>query len=277
MAYTRPAGDEADLRVSGKAIARSSGAHADFSSGYLRQHGSDANFVFQGAAYTRPDGDAADFGQAVVTDVLVTGAAVLGAITASGTVAHGITVAGAATLGPVTAEGMVEITDPAVVVVGAGVLGAITAAGVVSHGINVAGSAALGAVVADGQVAHGIAVAGAATLGPVTALGGMAHGISVAGAATLAPIAAAGDVLHPRYVLKGEVRDSGVLVNRLVRAYRLDTGALVGEQVTTAGRFDIHAGFAEREHYILPLDMSDGATDWLPPTANHVLSELAVD
>lgn len=245
---------------------------------YTRPNGDAADFEFDGAAYTRPSGNAANFSfEPPVTDITVTGAAILGAVTAAGTVAHGISVVGAATLGPITADGEIEIADPAVVVVGAAVLGEVVAAGVVAHGVSLAGAAALGPVVADGQVAHGVAITGAATLGPVTALGTMAHGISVAGAATLGAIAASGAVMHPRYSLKGEVRDGGVLVNRLVRAYRLDTGALVGEQTTTAGRFDMHAGFAEREHYILPLDMSEGATDWTPPTANHVLSELAVD
>ena len=174
------------------------------------------------------------------------------------------------------ADASFEPVVTSVEAVGAAIIGPVTAAALASHGVAAVGAAVLGPVGAAAQAGHGLSAVGAAFIGPLSAAGVAAHGIAGAGAAVIAPITAAGVALHPRYSLKGEVRD-GVLVNRLVRAYRLDTGALVGEQSTTAGRFDIHAGFVQREHYILPLDMSVGATDWLPPTANHVLSELAVD
>lgn len=237
----------------------------------------DASWV-GASAYTRPAFDAADASfELPNTGIEAIGAATIGPVTAAATVAHGITAVGAAVIGPVTAAGVVEHTSPEVVAVGVAIIGPVTAAATVSHGISGVGAAVIGPVTASGQAAHGVAAVGAAVIGPVTAVGQAAHGITAVGAAVIGPVVAACVAHHPRYSLKGEVRDGGVLVNRLVRAYRLDTGALVGEQATTAGRFDIHAGFVQREHYILPLDMSEGATDWTPPAVNHVLSELAVD
>lgn len=80
-----------------------------------------------------------------------------------------------------------------------------------------------------------------------------------------------------RYELRGEVRKDGVLVDRLVRGHRLDTGAVVGEGQTDGGRFRLHVGFEPLECYTLALDMSAGATDYTPPVANHVTAELADD
>lgn len=88
------------------------------------------------------------------------------------------------------------------------------------------------------------------------------------------PLAAATCV---RYELRGEVRDQGVLVNRRVRAYRRDTGALVADADAIAGRFALHAGFEAREHYLVPVHLDDTATDYAPPCANRVLSVLAQD
>lgn len=69
----------------------------------------------------------------------------------------------------------------------------------------------------------------------------------------------------------------GVLVNRRVRAYLRETGALLGQADTVAGHFKVHAGFAEAECYATPIDLDADATDWLPPTANRILSVLADD
>jgi len=80
-----------------------------------------------------------------------------------------------------------------------------------------------------------------------------------------------------RYELAGEVRKDGILINRMVRAYRRDTGEFVGEAQCVAGKFRVHTGFAAREHYIVPLDMADDAADWSPPVANRIVSELAQD
>ena len=80
-----------------------------------------------------------------------------------------------------------------------------------------------------------------------------------------------------RYILAGNVVSSGQPVERLVRAYRRDTGALIGSANTSGGAFVINAGFAPAEHYLLPVDTSPEATDFAPPTANRVLSVLALD
>lgn len=80
-----------------------------------------------------------------------------------------------------------------------------------------------------------------------------------------------------RFEVRGEVRNQGVLVDRRVRAYRRNDGALIAEQDTTAGRFRLHCGFAAAEHYLVPVDLSAEATDYAPPCANRVLSVLADD
>lgn len=117
--------------------------------------------------------------------------------------------------------------------------------------------------------------AGAVTV-TFSAEGAGAHGVAGAGAATIT-FSAAGVGVVERYELRGEVRLTGILVNRLVRAYRRDTGDLVGEASTIAGRFRIHTGFVAREHVIIPIDTDDAAADWAPPCANRVLSVLAQD
>lgn len=143
-----------------------------------------------------------------------------------------------------------------------------------AHGVAGAGHAVL-ALSAASQGAHGVAGAGVATFGVAAASAG-AHGVAGAGAAAI-HIAISGVAVHQRYELRGEVRLGGVLVNRRVRAYARDTGALLGEADTVAGKFRVHAGFAEAECYATPIDLSPGATDWLPPTANRILAVLASD
>lgn len=80
-----------------------------------------------------------------------------------------------------------------------------------------------------------------------------------------------------RYELRGEVRDQGVLVNRRVRAYRRDTGALTAEADTVVGAFAIPVGFAVAEYYLVPINLDIAATDFAPPCANRVTSVLAMD
>lgn len=139
---------------------------------------------------------------------------------------------------------------------------------------TVAGAQAAGAVGAAGAMAAPIAtlaLSGGA-MGQVVTFGAAHAVIHLAGAITgLAP------AQHPRHELRGEVRLGGVLVNRRVRAYARDTGALLGEADTVAGKFRVHAGFAAIECYATPIDLSPGATDWLPPTANRILAVLASD
>lgn len=128
----------------------------------------------------------------------------------------------------------------------------------------------------------GVAVHGALVTGvgagalPLSGAGTARHGVRGAGAGALR-LSGAGVAMHPRYELRGEVRLGGVLVNRRVYAYLRSSGAKVGEADTVAGRFSVHAGFAAAEHFVTPIDTDPGATDWLPPTANRVLSVLAED
>lgn len=80
-----------------------------------------------------------------------------------------------------------------------------------------------------------------------------------------------------RYRLSGEVRLSGVLVDRRVRAYRRSDGALVAQADTAAGRFALDVGFSADEYTVIPVDLATGATDYTPPAANRVMSVLAQD
>ena len=128
---------------------------------------------------------------------------------------------------------------------------------------------------AVGHAQHGVNARATATVA-FSASGAVGHGVAAQGA-TATTFTAGGTARVERYNLAGEVRLQSVLVNRTVRAYRRDTGELVGEQVTVAGRFKMHAGFAAREHYIIPVDLDDLAEDFTPPCANRVVSILAVD
>lgn len=245
---------------------------------YTRPDGAAADFEFSGVAYTRPAGDAVNFSfEPAAVDVEGVGAVTLPEISAAGVGAHGVSGAGAGTPEGLTAEGVGEFEDPAIIGVGAVTIPALTAEGIAAHGVAAAGAVTIGALAADGGGAHGVAGGGAVTIDDMAVSGVGAHGVRAEAAVTIGALTAAGVASHPRYSLKGEVRDGGVLVNRTVRAYLRSTGALIGEQFTTAGRFDIHAGFAEAEHYILPIDLDSGATDWAPPAANRVLSVLAMD
>ncbi|AUN95399.1 hypothetical protein [Pseudazoarcus pumilus] len=80
-----------------------------------------------------------------------------------------------------------------------------------------------------------------------------------------------------RYELRGAVRDQGVLVERRVRAYRLDTGELVAQGDTSAGLFRLPVGFEARLFTVLSVHLDEAATDYAPPCANRVESVLAMD
>lgn len=209
-----------------------------------------ANFTWVGqAAYTPPAYNAANFSWAPV-GVNGTGAGVL-SVTGAGTGGQAFAGAG---------DGVVPIAGAGVGYAGEGIFG--TGAGVAS-------------VSGDGAGQLGVAGVGAGVAG-VSGAGVGFFGASGVGAGTVA-ITGAAVALHPRYELRGEVRLSGVLVNRRVRAYLRSSGALVGEVDTVAGAFRIPVGTVEDEFYLVPIDLSPGATDWLPPTANRVTSVLAVD
>lgn len=202
-------------------------------------------------AYTPPASTAVNFTWgASIPEVTGTGAGVVPVGGAAGAVA-GAVGAGVATV-PVAGEGAGYFGDM-VVGVGGGVVPVIGAAAAVSGSFGAAAASV-----------------------PVT--GGAAGLAGAAGAASaIIRIGAEGVALHPRYELAGSVKIGGVLVDRQVRAYLRSTGALVGDVATVAGVFRIHAGFEEDEYYVTPVDLSPSAVDWSPPTANRVLSVLAVD
>ena len=168
-----------------------------------------ADFTFAGV-YTPPASTAADLSFAP-TSYTGVGAVTLD-ITAAATGAHGVAGAGAVTL---------EISAAAS---GEHLSGTVEGDGAVTLDITAAATGA-----------HGVTGTGSVTLEFSAAAAG-AHGEAGQGAATLTFTAAAVGV-HERYEVRGEVRQAGVLVNRRVRAYRRDTGALVGEGDTVAGPF----------------------------------------
>lgn len=128
---------------------------------------------------------------------------------------------------------------------------------------------------ASGSGATGVSGTGAASL-DVSSSGAGLVGVSGSASADIG-LSASGSGVVERYELSGEVRLDGILVNRLVRAYRRDTGAFVGEAETVVGKFKIHTGFDQAEHFIVPIDTAIDATDWAPPCANRVVSVLAQD
>ena len=194
------------------------------------------------------------------------------AVDAAQTLAHGLALDGVATV-PVMAALELEYTsNVAAITLDASV--AVLAAADAVHGVAVAGVASVAAT-AELVGVHGVTLAAAASL-PVQALQDVAHGVALDGTAAIGLSAAAGITVE-RYELRGEVRLSGMLVNRRVRAYSRASGALLGEADTVVGKFCVPAGFAEAECYVTPIDLSDAATDWLPPTANRITSVLALD
>lgn len=130
-------------------------------------------------------------------------------------------------------------------------------------------------VVAALDASHGVSGTATASI-PVSAGQTSTHGVALDGVASIT-LRAAASIEIDRYELRGEVRFNGVLVNRRVRAYLRSSGALLSQADTVAGKFALHAGFAAAECYITPIDMADGATDWLPPTANRIISVQALD
>lgn len=239
MSYTRPAAAAADLSWVGQ------------------------------SAYTRPAATTTDLSW--LTGVTGTGAATVDP-SAAATAAHGVVGVGAVTLG-VTADAVGDYQSSAAVGVGAVTVDP-TAAATASHGITGTASTVVDPTAAA-TAEHGIAGTASVTVG-VSAGATGAHGIAGPGAATITFTAAA-VATHLRYEVKGEVRQGGILVNRRVRAYLRSSGALVGEGDTTFGKFALNTGFAALEHYVVPINLDDAATDWVPPIANRVLSVLAQD
>ena len=123
--------------------------------------------------------------------------------------------------------------------------------------------------------AHGIAGAAAGALA-LTGTGAAAHGIAATGAGAIGFTGACA-AAHLRYEVRGEVRLGGILVNRRVRCYKRSTGELTGQADTVAGRYRVHAGFDDAEVTAMAIDLAEGATDWIPPTANRLVPVLADD
>ena len=214
-----------------------------------------------------PLGAAADASAFVSVDIAATVP-----IAAAQSLAHGINLDSVATI-PVTADLALEFTSPNIDIDIAASIPVVAAAEAV-HGVAVSGVASV-PITAEMSAAHGVSVAAVATVS-VQALQNSVHGVALDSIAAIS-VSAAADITVERYELRGEVRLSGVLVNRRVRAYLRSSGVLLGEADTAVGRFRVHTGFAASECYVTPIDMTDGATDWLPPTANRITSVLAMD
>jgi hypothetical protein len=149
--------------------------------------------------------------------------------------------------------------------------------GVGEHGFAAVVGAGAGALGFTGAGAgrHGVAGAGAGVLG-FAGVGSGAHGVAGTGAGAVG-FAGAGLGVHQRYEVRGEVRLSGVLVNRRVRCSKRATGELMGQADTVDGRYRVHAGFDASEVYTVAIDLSGGATDWVPAAANRLVPVLADD
>ena len=180
-----------------------------------------------------------------------------------------------------TAEGALDFTGSSVAahgvaVVAAGAL-AFSGSATVEHSSAVVECVAEGTLAFTGaaSVAHGIALQAAGTLA-FAGSGAAAHGVAATCAGTLGFTGACA-ALHLRYEVRGEVRLGGVLVNRRVRCSKRATGELMGQADTVAGRYRVHAGFDDAEVYVTAIDLADGATDWIPPTANRLGPVLADD
>lgn len=174
---------------------------------------------------------------------------------------------------PVTADMSLDFSSPNIDI---DVVAAIpvVAASDLAHGVALDSVAAI-QLTAEILADHGVLVAASAVI-EVTALQDLAHGVALDGIAVIQLVGHA-DILIERYELRGEVRLGGVLVNRRVRAYQRLSGAMVGEVDTVIGKFALHTGFEPFECYITPIDLDAGATDWSPPTANRIMSVLALD
>lgn len=190
-------------------------------------------------------------GSAPPAGVVGTGAGTL-TFTGAATAAHGIAGEGAGALA-LTGAGTSEHTNPSVEGAGAGTL-TFTGAAAAAHGIAGTAAGAL-AFTGSGTAAHGIAATGAGAIGFTGACA----------------------AVHLRYEVRGEVRLGGILVNRRVRCYKRGTGELTGQADTVAGRYRVHAGFDDAEVTTMAIDLAEGATDWIPPTANRLVPVLADD
>lgn len=202
--------------------------------------------------YTPPAGDSVNFSwPAAPSGVVADGAGTL-TFTGAAAAAHGIAGTGAGTMA-FAGAGTAEHTSTGVEGVGAGTL-PFTGAATAAHGIAGTAAGTL-AFIGTGTAAHGIAATGAGAIG----------------------FTGSGGAVHPRYEVRGEVRLGGILVNRRVRCYKRSTGEMMGQADTAAGLYRVHAGFDDAEVTAMAIDLAEGATDWIPPTANRLVPVLADD
>nr|WP_295937352.1 hypothetical protein [uncultured Acidovorax sp.] len=180
-----------------------------------------------------------------------------------------------------TAQGAVKVTGAVVAAHGvAGVAqGRVRVTGEVqaTHTPNLVIGVAAGRVGVTGSVlaAHGVSGAGLGRIGVSGAVQAR-HGVKGSSVGRIA-VGGAVQALHLRYEVRGEVRLGGVLVDRRVRCSNRTSGELMGQADTVAGRYRVHAGFDESEVYVTAIDLSGGAIDWIPPTANRLVPVLADD
>ena len=233
---------------------------------YVRPAAADVSLQFPGASYTRTsDATWSNSNEASIAATV--------AVVAASALDYGVSAGAVATVA-ISASGDLEVPfygNTALIAAAVSVVAGAAA----PHGVAATLSVGVG-VAAAAEAAHGVAATAAASVG-VTAGAAARHGVAVS---AIGAIATKGtlSLLVERYELVGEVRLGGILVNRRVRAYRRDTGALVNEADTVAGRFCIHSGFESGiEFTVLPIDLASAATDWTPPVANRVLPELAFD
>jgi len=150
-----------------------------------------------------------------------------------------------------------------------------------SAGVTVTGTLSATLAITGGIAATYSLPVAVGTLGATLAIDGAINATHarVGTLAALLSIDGAVAGLHPRYRLHGELRDGGALVTspRRVRAHKRSNGAVVGEVDTSTGVFDIPVGYTLDEFYVVPIDMSSDAVDWIPPVANRVLSVLVSD
>lgn len=158
--------------------------------------------------------------------------------------------------------------------------GAVPLAGAATarHGVRATADGHLPITLSGSATArHGVR---AVLSGSVPLAGGAAarHGVRgvAAGGVSLGGSVAS---THVRYEVRGEVRltEGGLLVQRRVRVYSRETGALVGQGDSVGGYFQVPCDLAPAEYVILPIDLSESATDFAPPVANRVTSVLARD
>lgn len=218
---------------------------------YTPPAGDAAHFSWVGVpSYTPPAGDAANFSW-VETGVVGVASGRVG-VTGAVQAVHGVAGQAQGRI-PVTGEVLATHTQNLVV-------------GDVAGRVPVTGAV---------QALHGVAGVAAARV----AVGGVVqarHGVAGSAAGRVA-VAGVVQALHLRYEVRGEVRLGGVLVDRRVRCSNRASGELMGQADTVAGRYRVHAGFDEAEVYVTAIDLSGGATDWIPPTANRLVPVLADD